>query len=180
MEDKIDYSDFFIETTDLILKKAKEEDWKEIYLNLWRHEESAKYMLWEVTTSEQDVIDRIKRTVAFQKTNKYAFFVYEKLTNIPIGFAGMREIEHGVFEDTGVALGPDFTQKGYGVQILNALVEEVRKCGGHKFIASCRKQNIASHKLQMRCGFQFLNEEIRIDPRTDESYVLEFNERKLD
>ena len=175
-----DYSKFFIETKDLILKKAKEEDWEKIYKNLWCHKESAKYMLWDVTTSEVEAIDRMQRTVAFQKVNKYAFFVYEKANNMPIGFAGMKEIQPGVYEDTGIAIGPNFTRKGYGIQILNALVEEAKSCGAHRFVASCRKQNIASHNLQMRCGFHFVNEEVRIDPRTGERYILEFNKKQLD
>ncbi|MCQ2550559.1 MAG: GNAT family N-acetyltransferase [Lachnospiraceae bacterium] len=180
MEEVVDYSDFSLETKSLVLKKAKEEDWEEIYKNLWSHKESAKYMLWDVTTSETEAINRIRRTVDFQKVNKYAFFVYEKNTNIPIGFAGMKEIEPGVYEDIGIALGPDYTRKGYGIEILNALVEEAKSCGGHKFVASCRKQNIASHQLQMRCGFHFVSEETRIDPRTGESYLLEINEKQLD
>lgn len=175
-----DYSSFSIETKDLILKKAKEEDWKEIYKNLWCHKESAKYMLWDVTTSEAEAIDRMKRTVAFQKANKYAFLVYEKNSNMPIGFAGMKEIQLGVYEDTGIAVGPEFTGKRYGTQILNALVEEAKRSGAHKFVASCRKQNIASHNLQIRCGFRFISEETRIDPRTGESYILEFSEKQLD
>jgi len=175
-----DYSDFSIETEDLILKKASTEDWKDMYNNLWRHEESAKYMLWDVTTSEAEAIERAGKSVSFQKVTKYAFFIYEKETGVAIGFAGMKEIEPGVFEDTGIAIGPAYTRKGYGIQILNALLEEAANCGAHKFIASCRKQNIASHYLQMRCGFRFVKEETRIDPRTGESYILEINEKLPD
>lgn len=64
--------------------------------------------------------------------------------------------------------------------MLNALTEEARVSGGYRFIASCRKQNIASHNLQMHCGFSFMKEEMRIDPRNGEEYVLEFNEKFLD
>ncbi len=174
-----DYSDFFIETDELVLKKAKEKDLTEIYRNLWSREESARYMLWDVTTSEEEAAERMRRTIAFQRANKYAFLVYEKENDRPIGFAGMREIEPGVYEDTGVALGPDFLRKGYGTQILNALAEEAGNCGAHKFIASCRKENIASHELQMKCGFRFVKEETRIDPRNGESYILEFNKKIL-
>lgn len=174
-----DYSDFSIKTEGLILKKAKQEDWKDMYNNLWHYEESAKYMLWDVTSSEAEAIERAIKSVAFQKVTKYAFFIYEKESNMAIGFAGMKEIEPGVYEDTGIAIGPSFTQKGYGTQVLNALVEEAKRCGAHKFVVSCRKQNIASHNLQVKCGFNFVKEETRIDPRTDESYVLEFNEKQL-
>ena len=45
-----------------------------------------------------------------------------------IGFAGMKEIEPGVFEDTGIAVGPDYVGKGYGTEILSAFIEEARNC----------------------------------------------------
>ena len=108
----MDYRDFYIETEDLILKKAVHEDWKDMYYNLWRHEESAKYMLWEVTKSEEKAIERIEKSIEFMKKNKYALFIYEKKTGKAIGFVGMKEIEPGVYEDTGVALGPEFVGKG--------------------------------------------------------------------
>ena len=113
-----------IETKDLILKKAVQSDWEAMYRNLWCHEESARYMLWTVTTSEEEAQDRMRRTIEFEKKEKYALLVYDKRSGQAIGFAGMREIEPGVFEETGVALGPEFVGKGYGKQILNALVEE--------------------------------------------------------
>ena len=88
-----DYSDVKLETKDLILKKAEFEDWKTIYYNLWRHKESAKYMLWQPTETDEDAKDRMKRTIAFEEKpeNKYALFVYLKKTGEAIGFAGMRE-----------------------------------------------------------------------------------------
>ena len=82
----MDYRDFYIETEDLILKKAVHEDWKDMYYNLWRHEESAKYMLWEVTKSEEKAIERIEKSIEFMKKNKYALFIYEKKTGKAIGF----------------------------------------------------------------------------------------------
>ena len=36
-----------LETRDLIIKKAEQKDWKDMYYNIWRHAESAKYMLEE-------------------------------------------------------------------------------------------------------------------------------------
>lgn len=88
-----DYSDFSIKTEGLILKKAKPEDWKDIYNNLWHYEESAKYMLWDVTSSEAEAIERAIKSVAFQKVTKYAFFIYEKESNMAIGFAGEMRIQ---------------------------------------------------------------------------------------
>ena len=174
-----DFSVLSLETADLTLKKPIFEDWKDIYHNLWRHSESARHMLWEVVESEQAAMERMRRTIDFQKRNKYAFLIYEKKTNRAIGFAGMKEVEPGVYEDTGVALGPEYVGKGYGTQVLNALVEEARRVGARRFIASCRKANIASHNLQVRCGFVFSCEKERIDPRDGQPYVLEFSEKRL-
>lgn len=169
-----------IETRDLIIKKAEQKDWRDMYYNLWRHKESAKYMLWNVTTSEKDARARIERTIAYQTTCECAWLVYEKKSGQAIGFAGMEEIRPGVWEDTGIAIGPDFTNRGYGKQILNALVEYVREHkGAQKFVVSCRTANLASHKLQMSCGFQFSHTEERVDPRSGERYTLEFNEKEL-
>ena len=46
-----------IETEDLILSKGKYDDWKDIFENLWRHEESAKYMLWTTVKTEENAFD---------------------------------------------------------------------------------------------------------------------------
>ena len=151
-----DYFDVKLETKDLILKKAEFEDWKTIYYNLWRHKESAKYMLWQPTETDEDAKDRMKRTIAFEEKpeNKYALFVYLK--------------------KTGIALGPEFVRKGYGRQILTALLEEAGKLGAKEFHACNRTGNAASRVLQLSCGFVFdsLSEE-KTDPRTGETYVLE-------
>ena len=135
-----DYFDVKLETKDLILKKAEFEDWKTIYYNLWRHKESAKYMLWQPTETDEDAKDRMKRTIAFEEKpeNKYALFVYLKKTGEAIGFAGMRELERGIYEETGIALGPEFVRKGYGRQILTALLEEAGKLGAKEFHACNR------------------------------------------
>ena len=106
--------------------------------------------------------------------NKYALFVYLKKTGEAIGFAGMRELERGIYEETGIALGPEFVRKGYGRQILTALLEEAGKLGAKEFHACNRTGNAASRELQLSCGFVFdsLSEE-KTDPRTGETYVLE-------
>lgn len=49
--------------------------------------------------------------------------MYEKSSGQAIGFAGMEEMEPGVYEDMGIALGPDFVGRGYGKQIVNAMVD---------------------------------------------------------
>ena len=36
-----------IETKDLLLDKGKIDEWKSMYENVWKHEETAKYLMWE-------------------------------------------------------------------------------------------------------------------------------------
>lgn len=171
-----------LETKDLVLKKAEFTDWKAIYKNLWMHEKSARYMLWTPTKTEEDAKARMFRTIEFEKKpeNKYLFLVYLKETGEAIGFAGMREREPEIYEECGIALGPDFVRKGYGRQILNALTDEVKKAGAKKFYACNRVNNVASRELQLACGFQFesMSEE-KTDPRTGEKYIMEERVKKL-
>ena len=166
-----------LETKDLILKKASLSDWPDIYHNLWKHEESAKYMLWNVSKTEEQAQIRIQKTLAYQKEDPFSYFVYEKKSGKAIGFAGMIEIAPNVYEDTGIAIGPAFVRKGYGRQILMALVGQAfDQLGATKFVASCRSQNDASRQLQLACGFVYSHSEDRTDPRNGTPYVLEFYE----
>ena len=166
-----------IETNDLILRQAEFDDWRDMYGNVWSREETARYMLWPVTRSEEDAKDRMERTIAYQQKNPTAYIVCERTTGKAIGFAGMKEIEPGVYEDCGVALGPGYVGRGYGKQILSALVDTAFNAfGAHKFICSCRSENEASRRLQLTCGFTFSHTEDRVDPRNDTPYILEFYE----
>ena len=169
-----------LETKDLIIKKGEQSDWRDMYYNLWRHEESARYMLWDVTTSEEDAKARMERTVAFEQSHPYAWLVYEKASGQAIGFAGLEILEEGVCGETGVAFGPDFVGKGYGKQVLNALVDFAKvELGAKKFISCCRKANVPSHKVQMACGFTFSHYEEMTDLRNGEPYTLEYNYKLL-
>ena len=73
-----------IETESLILDKAKYSDWKEMYCNVWSQSESAKYMAWNITTSEEGAKIRIIKTIAFQKEHDTCL-VYEKSSGNAIG-----------------------------------------------------------------------------------------------
>ena len=161
-----------LETKDLILKKAVFEDWPDIYRNLWRHAESARYMLWRVTESEEAARDRMRRTLAYEQQHEYALLVYEKKSGKAIGFAGMRELAPGLWEESGVALGPDYVGRGYGGQILDALTQRAFSLGAREFRAYCREQNERSHRLILSRGFRPAGSERLIDERNGEEYVL--------
>lgn len=167
-----------IETEDLILRKGVFDDWKSMYENVWSHPETARYMLWDVTESEEDAKARMERTLRWQSEHD-AWFVEEKRTGRCIGFAGFIEVATGVYEDTGVALGPEFVGMGYGKQVLNALLTiAFDQRDGQTFIGSARSENAASIALQRSCGFVYTHSEPRIDSRNGEHYTLNFYEKR--
>lgn len=162
------------ETRDLLMKKARFEDWEDLYRNVWSREESARYMLWSVTASEEEARARMERTLNFQREHE-AWTVYEKSSGRAIGFAGMLERERGVWEDCGVAVGPEYVGRGYGKQLLNALTRRAfEELGGEVFITACRAENAPSRGTILSCGFSFTHTEQRVDPRNDQPYTLEF------
>ena len=168
-----------LETKDLVLRKALMSDWKAMYENVWRHPETARYMLWDVTTSEADARARMERTIAFQASHPGTFTVAEKISGQAIGYAGLQEAAPGVWEETGIALGPDFTGKGYGKQIVKALTDYAfRERGAERFVYVSRAENIPSIALAERCGFRFTHSESRTDPRNGEAYTLNFYENR--
>ena len=162
------------ETKDLILRKAVFEDWKAMYRNIWSQQESARYMVWDVTESEEAAMSRMERTIAYQGAHDYHWTVVEKASGQAIGWAGMEERAPGVWGETGVALGPAFTGKGYGKQILNLLTDYAKDClGAKEFVACCRRENLISKKLQLSCGFTYTHSEEVMHPRDGIPYILD-------
>ncbi len=161
-----------LETPDLILGKAKPSDWTGVLKNVWSRPECARYMLWKLTDSEESAKARIERTIEFQKTHE-AYLVYEKASGEPIGFAGVKRVEDGVYEESGICLGPDFQRRGYGKQLLRRLLDYCRdEHGAREFIYSTREQNEASRALAASFGFTLTGSEEMTDYRDGQKYTL--------
>ena len=159
-----------LKTKDLILRPARFEDWKSMYEHVWRHESTARYMLWDVTTSEEEARDRVERTIRYQQNGGLSFIV--TLDDEPIGFAGVVEVAPGIYEDTGGCLGPDFQRKGYGKQMLAALERLVFSRGGSKFIVAHHRDNIPSKKVILSRNFTYTHSEEK------EDRILDFYEKR--
>lgn len=160
-----------LETKDLVLDKAKFSDWESMYRNVWSQPESAKYMLWSVTTSESDAQIRIRKTIEFQKSHD-TYQVYEKASGDPIGFAGVEQLGPHTFGETGICLGPAYVGKGYGKQILQCLIAYVRQeFGAEEFFYSTREENAASNALARSMGFQRISAEQKTDERDGHPYI---------
>ena len=167
-----------METRDLILDKARFEDWENLYRNVWSRPETARYMLWTVTDSEEDARARMERTIAWQRDHN-VWTVYEKSSGLAIGWAGLEEVSPGLWRESSIALGPDFVGRGYGRQLLELLMEIARERGGTEFHCSTRSENRASQALIRSCGFTLAASGPCIDQRDGSPYVLEVYAREL-
>lgn len=168
-----------LETRDLILRKAGYEDWEPMYHNVWSRPQTAEFMMWRVTANEDEARERMKRTLAWQAVHD-AWLVCEKCSGQPVGFAGVEEIAPHVFEDTGIALGPEYVGRGYGKQILRLLTEYCRFLGGQEFYYTTRAGNLASKALARSCGFVFVCSEQKEDARDGQPYELEIYRKNLE
>ena len=168
-----------METEDIILGKAKYEDWRSIYRNVWSRPETAEYMVWKVTADEDGARERIRRTIAWQETHD-AWLVYERGSGQAIGFAGVEETEPRIFHETGIALGPEYVGRGYGKQILRLLMEYCISLDGQEFYYSTRAGNLASRALALSCGLTYQYSERRTDQRSGKTYELEIYKKNLE
>lgn len=161
-----------LKTKDLVLKKAEFEDWQAMYQNVWSHPETAKYMEWSVTTSQEDAKIRIEKTIEYEKTHD-TYLVYESKNGQAIGFAGVEEIKPHIYQEAGIALGPDYVGKGYGKQILQLLLDYCGSKEGKEFYYYTRSGNEASKALALSCGFTYQYTEKKIDLRNGEPYDMQ-------
>ena len=165
-----------IETKDLILKKAELKDLENIYKNFYSENETAKFMLWKPCESLEEAKVFLEKAIRFQK-DKPAFFVYLKKTNEAIGIAGMMETEEGVFEDCGIGIGKLYVGKGYGKQILNALLNYCKnELKAKKFVCSCFAENVSSAKMQKSCGFVYTHSENKTRKWDNLAYTADYYE----
>ncbi len=166
----------WLETKDLILRKAKQEDLENIFNNYWSSERSSKYMLWVPQKNLQEAQERLNRTFEFQKNN-FAFFVCEKKTGMAIGQAGMKEMVPGVYEDIGIGMGENFVGRGYGKQILKCfLLYLFNGLNAKKVVCSCHCENIASAKMQKSCGLKYTYSKMFTREKDGISYRADYYE----
>lgn len=167
-----------LETPDLLLRKARLEDWQDLYRNVWSRPEAARYMVWRVSETEQDARERMERTVAFHQQHD-VYLIEEKKSGQVIGFTGLERLGPHSFQEAGIVLGPDFTGKGYGKQILALLLDWAAALGGREFFYSTRSENRASIGLARSFGFLYQSREDKIDQRTGLHYWLERYRKEL-
>ena len=163
-----------IETKDLILRKGSADDWRDLYRNLWSREEVFRHMFNKPCSGEEA---GRKRTILYAQMHEEAkteFFVWEKVSCQVIGIAGIKELKPGKWTVTDVAIGPDFQGKGYGKQIVAALVNLAFEMGATEVAYDCFSQNTASKQLALSCGFTYSHSEQAELMKNGEKVILDY------
>ena len=168
-----------LETKDLILRKAKFEDWEPMYRNVWSRPESFRYMMLEPSPSAEEAQERMRRTIAFQAERETAYTIFQKSTGEAMGFGGIARLEGDTWEETGICLGPDFWGRGYGTQVLNCLLGHAWELGAREFVYSAWEENAASRALAAKAGFRQYAIERHTRPRDGYEYSLIKHKRAL-
>ena len=167
------------ETRALMLEKAKLSDWEDLYRNVWSRPECSRYMFWDLTADEEAAKDRCARTVRWQQSHD-AWIIREKAGGRVIGFTGVTMDDEETAEEQGICLAPDCWRRGYGTQVLHALMDHAKQARGAKrFVCCARKDNAASRRLIEKEGFRFSEEETVEDHRDGTPRVLVRYEKEL-
>lgn len=92
----------------------------------------------------------------FEEKKGISWKICEQGTDKFIGYIGFWSIDYNHFRtEIGYGLNPNYQQKGYLTEALNALTNYVfNELGIHSIEANADVQNIATIKLLEKCGFE--------------------------
>lgn len=163
-----------IETERLVLRKARKEDTEAIWKNVWSDESLTEMMLWNVTETYDEAVKRMERTIAYQKDHP-VYFIALKQTDEPIGFAGIFELQPGIYEDRGICICRKCQHKGYGREAVAALINYAfTQLNGKGFVYSLFSNNEPSKALCLSLGFEYVNSSDEVRERDGYEYVVDY------
>ena len=164
-----------LETKDLSLHAGSPEDWEALYENLWRHETAFRYMFTHASPTPQAAQKRTAAYAAMHRSVPTEFFVYEKSSDQAIGIAGLKKLDPTAWTVTDIALGPAFTGKGYGKQVLQALLHlAFAVLHAETVNYDCFAENTISRHLALSCGFSYSHAEPAELQKDGQPVVLEY------
>ena len=158
----------------MILRQGAADDWQDLYRNLWSREEVFQYMFKNPCPSEEHAAARTGAYAVMHEEVKTEFFVIEKASGQVIGIAGIKELKPRKWTITDIAIGPDFQSKGYGKQIVTALLKLAVELGATEIAYDCFTQNAASKQLALSCGFTYSHSEEAELMKNGEKVILDY------
>lgn len=133
-----------IETTDLILRRFTEEDWKDLYEYL-SNPVVVEYEPYEVYSQEECVVEAKRRSL-----DKNFFAVVLKSENKVIGNLYFSKGDFDTWE-LGYVFNLVYQKRGYATQGAKALIDyAIKNCKARRIVARCNTKNISSWRLMER------------------------------
>ena len=137
------------------LRKAREDDWQSMLAHVWSDEAVYRWMLFQPTFTEEDARDRARRSAAFQQDH-FAWFIALADTDEAIGYCGMKEVEPGHFEESGICLGQAWHGRGFGTEAVGLMLDlAFLHLGAKDFRYGYFHENEASKALAEHFGFAY-------------------------
>lgn len=144
-----------LEGNRVILRKAKDDDWRSMMKNVRGDPEVYQWMLFYPTNSEEEAMDRCRRSMEFQK-NHYAYFIADKETGEAIGTCAIKEMTPGCYEEAGIGLGTKYQGEGRGKEVVALLLDlAFNKLGADSFRYGYFQDNVRSKKIAESFGFEY-------------------------
>lgn len=148
----------------IVLRKARESDWRSMWAEVWGDEEVYRWMLFTPTLTEEEAVARCRRSMEYQK-GRYAWFVALKDTDEAVGLCAMREESPGHFEESGICVGTRHQGKGYGREIVALMLDlAFSELNAEDVRYGYFRDNIRSKKLAESFGFRYDRSETMTRP----------------
>ena len=134
----------------------------ECHENFLCQKETAKFMLWKPTVTPEEAERKLNYWTQNLKAGDIFCLIKEQKSQKVIGFLCAYEIKPNVYGEIGIAIGSEFVKKGYGSQVLAALIEAVKSRGAKEIHYSHLQDNEASKQLALKFGFEFYKKDKRL------------------
>lgn len=135
-----------IEGNNIVLRKAKFDDYNAMLKNVWGNEDVYQWMLFKPTFTIDEAI----------------------------GLCGIREYDFMHYEESGICIAPKYQGMGYGKEVLSLLLDlAFNKLNAIDFRYGYFKENVKSKKLAQTYKFKYKYTETIIRPWDNEEKIVE-------
>lgn len=146
-----------IETERLILRRFKEDDYKEVHKNWTTDSETCKYLSWDVHNNEEETREFINSSIArYEKEFWFDWVVVTKDKNELIGeISCVKFSERHRLCEIGYCYGSKFWNKGYGTEALKAVIKYMLEKVQVDIAMACHTEsNTASGRIMEKAGMK--------------------------
>jgi len=153
-------SRYFFLKTDRIGFSEWEKDDIQLAELLWGDPDVTKFICASGRFCSEDITNRLEK----ERNNRFLYHVqywpiFALTTNELIGCCGLRPYKEGKYE-IGFHLRPKFWRKGYAIEAARAVIDYAfTVLGAEGLFAGHNPNNIASSKVLMKLGFQYVGDE---------------------